>query len=173
MIYTIKIDRRTVKRNPTAGTTEYLIAGRSTCTLKVTHIMELPIDFKAHLVERNITDGIQQSVFVIREADFLEIFERLIKYGVPRENIKYNISRHHEHVSSMVPESNYIYQYLDCKVKCKYCNKKFSYKQLKSETSGWDDGVDSDTVCPKCGMFDCCVVNREELSDKELEKIAK
>jgi len=91
MVYTIKIDRRTIKRNPTAGQKEYLVPCQSIVTLMVKHIMELPTDLKGHLIERTNKDGLQKSTFIIDGNDAPELLKRLTKYGVPKEHIWYNV----------------------------------------------------------------------------------
>lgn len=52
-------------------------------------------------------------------------------------------------------------KYVPTPVRCSDCHEEFLHTELKAENALWGEGdyernVESDTVCPKCGSWDCC-----------------
>lgn len=58
----------------------------------------------------------------------------------------------------------WLYDYHRTMVNCDCCGAEFNHDAVGSE---WDDerGSGSDRVCPGCGNWDCCVINRETLTE--------
>jgi len=60
------------------------------------------------------------------------------------------------------------YDYEETTVECEGCGAEFVHTKLKRESATWpqSDGsekeVESETVCPKCGYWDCCEVEYEK-----------
>ena len=61
----------------------------------------------------------------------------------------------------MAPSPQFLYQYLPTRVSCEYCSAEFNFDELESDgdEEGW-----SETVCPKCHIWNCCEVEFESLS---------
>jgi len=115
--YLIKIDRKTIKKNPNAGSTVTLVPG---------------------IVDHYIDDNGN------------EVWER------PVQRI------YHE------AERSYLYKYKNNIVQCNECKKRFGVNKLESDSYGYDD-IYSDTICPYCGMWNCCEIEYEQF-DKEMMK---
>lgn len=59
-------------------------------------------------------------------------------------------------------------KYKPTQVECCECHKEFLHTELTKDKAVWGDGdyqrnVESDTVCPRCGAWDCCELEFEQL----------
>jgi len=103
----IKINQNTIKRNPDAGRTTFLVPGRW-----------------------------QQDADGSRHRDI-------------------------QVVHASCPEPGFLFEYEPTMVECSECHQKFLHTELRSDS--FDDGSYSDTICPKCGAWNCCEIKYERL----------
>ena len=70
-----------------------------------------------------------------------------------------------EKIYSLTPEPSWLYQYEDTKVCCNLCKVEFFHKELEQFSDEDSDGnyYHNETVCPRCGAFDCCELEFETL----------
>lgn len=64
-----------------------------------------------------------------------------------------------------------VYSYEPTMVQCDECHDEFIHTELKKESGLWGEGdyekaVESDTVCPKCGAWDCCELEFESVDKR-------
>lgn len=172
--YLIKIDRRTVRKNPLAGQTCFIEPiGHRTELLFTSTKMELPDFLKNRAGIINISgrfwtdrpDGQFQITAIMTDPiDDMDTFMMLMEvYGIDRASISIKTNYQHQVIHSMTPEPDWLYQYEPIRVKCEFCNRRFLHTELKSDSIWHDDEIFSDTVCPKCDTFDCCEIEYERL----------
>ncbi len=156
MIFQIKIDRRTLKKNPNAGSTVSYIPGITEATFEYKG-KELPnylkdggnciateVDYENNIIQGRLLQALDNKLFAKMQKD---------------ENINVNINREMQELKHL-PEPDYFYKYRKTKVQCDECMVWFDHHKLLS-----DEIMDvySDRVCPECGSFDCCQLKYESL----------
>jgi len=165
--YLIKIDRKSIKKNPNADRTEtvvptnkeiifegrkkipsYLIDGENCCILNWTH-------------------GVNGSLLHYRG---VLINEELINKILNDPDIRITESEQHFVTVHHFPEENYFYKYKSIQVQCKYCKRKFMSSKLKfyeEESCGCDYGWYNctDEGCPHCRAWFCCQVEYENINE--------
>lgn len=62
------------------------------------------------------------------------------------------------------PEPAYLYEYKPTSLQCSECGAHFNHTELQSD-SFWDGDSEyfSDTICPKCGAWNCLDVLYESI----------
>ena len=163
----ILIDLSSIRKNPNAGRKEFMIPGQ-------THIKEVYehgvivdgylISYDSKIMKRfkkdkDLFDSVEELLKVdlttVGVIDRDRLFGKLLLREDNRE-----ITTHR----TFHPDSNYLFEYESKNIKCRYCNSKFDHTELASDSS--NDGVGySDTVCPKCGLWDCCIIEYEDIED--------
>lgn len=73
------------------------------------------------------------------------------------------------------PQSAFLWEYAPTEVRCGVCGEAFSHTELETDDTDFgDDGYCStDRKCPKCGVWDCCELERESLSFSEMLAIVQ
>jgi len=161
----IKIDLRTLRKNPHYGYREF-VPGATRTSFTAT---ELPEFFK---------DGINCIITEIK-ADPIQYFGEIIDQKLVNrwvnekpKGVSMSISRDVIEVISNQPE--YFYKYLPTKIKCEECYNSFLHTKLKSESYfDGDDDIYSNTICPMCGEWYCCHIEYESVEDALKRKKVK
>jgi len=185
----VKIDRFSIRKNPTAGRTEFLVPGvqhgsisvRFGCCSdkaqeKAEHLIKLmeyeECCMKSYGCENlivNIDAGLGSWI------DANEICDR-IKREIDNDphmiymSIESKLEQTVNMCRTMTPDPDFLFQYVQAVVECKECHERFDHSELDSDEI--DDDTWSDRVCPKCGAFDCCEIEYEELTP-ELTAVIK
>ncbi len=178
----IKINRKSVKKNPNAGQSVHHLPGRIT----ITQVMITgectdggAVYRKRTYIGSKLSPDKQQLVdghLVGEETRTIE-YNNAGQFPPPpppdwKDSISVNTSI--QEIHSLTPQPNWLYEYEDAEVECSICRSEFPWEKLESDY-GWDadDEIYSNSVCPECGAWECCEIEFEKLSDKELEAIAK
>lgn len=178
MTVLIKIDRKSVKRNPNAGRTQTMVAGVVNTTLDVTFFIPMPEEIKKHVRVISYSHTFPVHSFVSRHQyqcviDPKEDIQALIT-EIQKYTKDFNIIQNRPvQILDHDPEPEFLYDMETPDATCENCHETFSCTLLKSDgSSDPDDYSYSDEICPKCGYWDCCSFETEELSIDELSKIA-
>lgn len=149
MIFTIPIDRTSIRKNPNAGKQIYQIPGKTMNIVEVVGKDEI----NGPWIKRIWKDGI------------------LIYKGIPdipKSDYKVSFSQSYQELNTLIPEPDFLYEHKDATVECKYCFSKFNYKLLKTDWAEYYyDNIPYDTeirnICPSCNKEDCCEIEFEKL----------
>jgi hypothetical protein len=180
----IRIDRRTVRRNPDAGRQEYIRRTGSTTTLKywmrASHTQAAPEGL--HVYVQRAVGAEDQPLRV-----YIEASGRLSNQGgraleAWRKNLERNGGHvedcttefHYERLRSLEPEGRWLYTYENPILICNMCGDGFHRIALRADACNYGvDEVWSNTICPLCGAWDCVDLEFEQLTDEEFEVILK
>jgi len=145
----VKIDRTTIKKNPNAGKTTYI----------------LPIGPEECFKTEYYGDRVKEYVVYSKS-------ERLILDRPRREgdlqsgSISCRYSQPTQVIHTLSPEPAYFYKYENPTIECEYCKSQFKHTELQSdEYSFCEDYGYSDCVCPKCKEWNCCKLEYENIED--------
>lgn len=172
----IKIDPKSIKKNPNAGNRDYIEDRGSTSILrinvydkKISDHLEKNFDARMISMYTNKT-GKPESKFYLVNDNFQPIVDYLKKMGVDPNYISIHTQYHYEHFTSMTPEPEYFYQYEDTEVECSECKAKFKRTELVDNSDYDYDGnpIGSSLTCPKCGEMDCCELEFERFVSPNL-----
>lgn len=159
----IQINLKSIKKNKNAGSTRTMLRGRPDEVTIEGHgyVPEIFRDeTKAIICSETDDRGGWWSVLLISE------FTDEIR-AIP--NIIWNVKVNWQQLNhSPVAEYNYSYEAIT--VKCKYCGKRFSHTELKSDVSSIGDEYNSEeiysnTVCPICKAWDCVDIKYETIEE--------
>ena len=169
--YKIKIDRKSIRKNPKAGATSSLLAGEATFTVtRVVATMDGPLHqvLKAKGMEIKSPGIILTDVTVVRERR-LETGrgKDYLNYTARDQLIQVEGDRPCEHVEHE-PLPDWLYEHRETKVRCRSCKVAFPHTELESDSS--PNGEYSYAVCPKCGIWDCCKLQFEKISTAIAER---
>jgi len=174
----IKIDRKSIKKNPNAGKQHYqeMIGQNITLYVSWADFTINHEDLEKRL-KKDIGDTVRLTRFSTSErsgnsAEFIMIdeptdtvLEQLKKDGF---NSTVSIHNNWQDIHSLFPEPDYNYKHKRTRIKCNACEKTFYHDMLRSDSSGCEccetDDY-SDSVCPKCGVWDCCEIEYERIED--------
>lgn len=152
MPFTVPIDRSTVRRNPNAGNRVYYQLGRA--EERVTHTYSSP-------------DGTRRrDVYV----DGVLVESGGMSAGGGEPTLEVVRSQPVQPLYSLTPEPAWWFEYVPTRVECAYCGASFPHTELGTDAD--DAGEDyhcSDTVCPRCGAWDCCQLVYENPDTAEFE----
>jgi len=159
MKFLIKIDRKTVKKNPNAGSTRDILPGIRTTEFEYRG-EKLPIYLKDK-VNCYITGMrvVGNNIVILFGTIIEPISSKIIKEAVKDKRL--SISMHQDTITvDHFPEPDYFYEYRKTKVQCDKCGEWFDHNELQS-----DDFMDcySDRICPLCKEWDCCQLKYESL----------
>jgi hypothetical protein len=189
----IKIDRSTIRKNPDAGKRSHIVPGRSIMIIsgkfsynnKDIDDIEIlykklgqkeyllqNIDFSLGIFNNVGTFSIlvnpngfdNRSYFLIIQ-DLYRIFDSL-KYTINTQSISYELKRENQILYTVTPEPNYLYEYIPTNIQCDYCNRVFSYKELKRDLYRNDYNYEefwSNNICPLCDEPNCAEIEYEKL----------
>lgn len=147
----VRIDRKSIKKNPDAGRTEYAVPG-ARCGRK-TVVTEVGENF---VVEEFILCGEGQWRSVRKNA--IDSRFCLLK---PGETVE--IGQDIQHVHTITPEPSHLFEYVFPEVQCSECGKA---EVINKWHSDWDDESGADwKTCPNCESALEVDVNYERISD--------
>ncbi len=162
--YFIKINLRTIKKNPNAlGKNEY-VDGLPLVRFSSNGFpsflregLDYIITEWSLIPEFSKYEGIMQGVITIEQ---IEEIRKWVSED-PKRYFEVVIERHQIDVTTM-PGPEYFYDYLNVKVKCNTCGKYCMSNDLKHD---YDDNFycSSDRVCPSCDEWDCCEIEHETI----------
>jgi hypothetical protein len=77
----------------------------------------------------------------------------------------FKIEREVTRLRTLYPQGKYLYDHLDTEIECSECHEKFLHTELEADYE-WmgDDEIWSNKICPKCGVWNCCEIEYEELN---------
>lgn len=131
----IKIDKNSIKKNPNAGNTSYILP----------------------------SGPLQRHKEVINTKNYIKIKEdeewMLVSES---EEVSVSHSQPQQVIHSLTPEGKYNFSYEDTKVRCKDCDKEFSYKLLDSSYE-YDSFYEN--ICPYCNLPNCCEYRFETIEE--------
>lgn len=168
---TVRIDLRTLKKNPNAGNTMSHVHGKTEAYIEFTckdQDIEKKLEDMIYIVGKYVSFPLG-NVKIEAHVDhnsIKKIIPKLLKLGVKNENIKFSVNHNVETIYHQ-PEREYFYSYLDTKVKCEHCSEEFSHKELMDDEVY--DSVDDEyyfttNVCPACGAAHCCDFSYETIN---------
>lgn len=139
----IKINRKSIKKNPNAGNTTYHMP------LGPTEYHKTVINTKQYVSNNGI--------------DYLLVADNT--------ETKLSLSQPVQTIHTLSPEPDWLYKYEDPEVECKECGNKFKHSELKDESheyideDGFDNWGEIKNVCPICDTQECCDVKFEKIED--------
>jgi len=174
MMYLVKIRKSSIKKNPDAGETQYLVpSGRTTVTLTLDCNPEeaLPLGLGSigaimcWKVDYQKTWSKNKTCVVVLSRPLTETELK----GLEAYNLRdYEVNTPHEVFTSMAPEPKWLYEYLPKKVKCFDCKSTFDYSELIDgtiEDSVSGEYISIENACPKCETSHCCSVSFEGVEE--------
>ena len=162
MKYFIPIDRETIKKNPRAGMNKYPIPGNLEVTLHAENCTLQILEDDRIIPTEYVVGGsgrIETLTAIVNDPSFTK--------DVQKYTSKYRIEYHREltHMETIMGEPDFFYKYKPVDVTCFACGATFPSDELQSDELYNGEGEDySNTVCRKCGAFDCCDVEYESIS---------
>jgi hypothetical protein len=176
MKFVVTINRETFRRNPNAGKTSTLVSGIKTAILTAygprCNVGE-NLEEGWMLVDCRSEGGVpSQSTYVCSgDGALKKLLEVLLKNGVDSDQIRYDINQRVCKVDRS-SEPEFIFEYNDIEISCRRCESRFPISKLESDYVVYGDGISgdafSDSICPKCGEWDCC-----DLEYEKPEEVAK
>jgi hypothetical protein len=158
--YFIKIDLRTIRKNPNAGSQTTYIPGRSTIRFTGSKLPSCLVEGVNCFITEWVSDQNGTEINGVINGSLTEEQILIIKKETPdfyiefeREVITYN----------HLPEPDYFYGYCKTKVKCNYCGRIFKYDRLNNHH--WDGETFLDHYCPYCEEPECCEIEYEDIED--------
>jgi len=143
MKYFVKINIKSIKRNPNAGSTSSKLPTYSSVTLTL------------------------QSNGIVELSDIKKIKKLCEKTGFI---LTYEMENNFIDVTHL-PEPDYFYKHSGMKIQCEYCKAEFDASELESDCSDCIDfHISSDTICPKCKKWDCCEIECQTIESLIKEK---
>jgi hypothetical protein len=172
--YFIKIDLRTIKKNPNADSICKYVQGPPEVSFKSNGFpsflkegMDYIITEWSFIPEYTKYEGVMQGTLTDEQ---IEEIEKWVKED-PSRFFEISIKIPHIDVTTQ-PGPEYFYDYLNVKVKCKFCK---TYHMIDDLRTVWDDDGEcySDRVCPSCKEWNCCDVEHETIEDALKRKNGK
>jgi hypothetical protein len=185
-MYYIKIDPKSVKKNPNAGTTS--------CKEYLNSLASLTIEGEHESIENDYIRMVSCGGSMSGNKDYSstytymasinnknsEEFEALLSKLVKKfkDRFTYTIINNYQEINFIIPESPYFFEYKKTKVKCTHCSAKFYHTELVDEDGNYDYDEENylsgrSSVCPKCDKEDCCEITYQIIGDYLLEKEGK
>jgi len=177
----IRINTRTVRRNPNAGRQYYLKATGRTVTLKyccpAESTWDPPDGFRVHRWQRFDVAGESARVELVATAASYDLgaLAHWVKGLLAAGGVVVDLSvdYHYQRLHTLRPEGAWLYAHEDPILTCHACNGPFKRKELKADSCGYGDGeVWSNTICPLCGEWDCVALEFEQLTNTEMQALA-
>lgn len=159
----IKIDLKSIKLNPDFGHRSFIPTRKEVFFKAYRKLPDCFVENENCIIEE-YTLGVPYTCSgrLIGDIDSL-IAECMDKHY---EGIELKITQEHIDVTSLATQDQYLYKYKIIKLTCDSCGQQFNSNELKSEDfedASGDYYSSSDTVCPKCGAWDCCDVSFESI----------
>jgi hypothetical protein len=182
MKHLIEIDRTTLRRNPNAGRTEYAVPDRTTTYETRLRLNVVDQDRDELLLEHVVDSHVMEVTVIDRRKDLLKVIlpyalqegciERLLARDVLSITLEHRIDRPVQRFKTVHPGPSWLYDYVPTEVTCDHCGAVFLHTELTTESNMPDDIQydHSESVCPKCGHWDCCEVEFEKLTDELIKE---
>ena len=163
----IKIDRKTVRRNPDYEPGRYASFAQGLPEFWI----KIKGDIPEYLINKvrvsSVTYGsdhpVIQNTLLIGDLD-KDLAE--ILYKDPQI---LSIERYSEIIDiTTIDEPMYLYDYIPTEIECNTCGKIFLHNKLESDSLY---ETYSNQICPYCRDWYCCDIDFEELTNDELEKL--
>ncbi len=163
----IPINRSSIKKNPNAGQRVYYVAGHP--SIELTKIYKRGKNWvREEWWGLSIKDCELEGAILSRQ-EVITSIEKPASWG---PELSLTRKQPVETIHTLSPEPRFHYSYKDTPLACDSCQWIFLNSELCSDSrDGYDDWGYSDTVCPRCGEWDCCELEYEKLTDEELEKL--
>jgi len=185
MTQIIKIDRKTIKRNPHAGQTDYLVPGPSYTEFSFSSCNAMIETIVAKLEEKEVlrvvghrlsfdeNNVMERFYEAMSDMGGDELKKILNKVGINNAQIIQHSNP--QRIRSLIPEPDYLYSYKPTKVKCQSCGKKVYPEDLLADAVPQGDGEEawSNEICPKCGAWDAFDFKHEILTEGGFKKWAE
>ena len=156
----IKIDINSIKENKDFGNTQTKIMTGRIVKFKAQYLPDYFINEKNCIIlSWQEKDG---TIYNIEGEIFSdELIERI--FNENPKGIEVEIKNNSTTVNH-APIPKYSFTYKNTKVVCCECGEKIMTDDLQSDESS-DGEYYSDKICPKCGAFDCCLIEYEKIND--------
>lgn len=174
--YYIAIDPKSVRKNPEAGMTRYIVPAKVLSRLHVDGRHEL-LQGEGIQVESNAvsclpgrTDQFTTYVIAMPPKEFKALLQKLSNQ-LGKENVRFTMENQYHTIDSMIPAREFLYDYKKKRVQCCHCKARFDHSELYSVSD--DDGDNywtDENICPKCEEADCCKTTYQRISDFMLAK---
>lgn len=157
MKYFVKIDRKSIKKNPNAGN-------------KVYQRVLAPDTIEVSVIAKDINGGWANWFFV---NNYLSSITPSVPPKDDVLSINVNRKSNIETLHTLQGGPKYFFGYEDTEVECEDCHKKFSHTLLKDDYVDIYDGEDVcdtckvDNLCPHCKTGDCCSLEFEQIEKVE------
>lgn len=161
MKYFVPIDRKSIVKNPNAGSTQTIQrTGKAQMRFTCKTLPKVFTDgLNVLITSVVIGDGKDECIGIIMDPDILKNISAHSEYG-----LEISVEYQH-HVFHHPPEKTWFYKYKTINIKCVSCGSKIKTTDLKTETilDIMGDEYYSDRTCPKCGTYDCCQLEYESI----------
>lgn len=172
--YLIKIDRKSIKKNPNAGMRDYFVHTRNDISFEINTFhknMENKKNPKIKAIYATFDNRVDKNKFESAHYKMYENDLNVAQKFLNRLSKKYGkyfictISSEFEEIHSMTPEPEYLFEYHKSNIKCCHCGAEFDYNDLhKGIDEDYDEGY-LENMCPKCNGPDCCNIVFEKIDD--------
>jgi len=170
MKYLILIDKKSIKRNPNAGSQVTKMFGAREIDFECDKLPDILIDEKNCFIStyKVSNKGVKSDITGYLDNDDL-IEELLTNKRYKDCNITINVHNNIETINHF-PIPKYSFKYTPLKVKCNECGHEFMSNEFLSMSNDDDDEYRSTvTGCPKCNEYDCCDVRYQNIKEIEHE----
>jgi hypothetical protein len=172
--YVVKINRKSIKKNPNAGATRRLAEGPVSTTITISGAHESLESDDVKMIQRSsscVKGGSAdiKTTYAVAGMSFKAqdkfLKSVLKKFGAAAS---YVIENNCHVVDTWHPEPAYLFKYAPLRVRCAHCDASFSYKKLRDEDDYDDDEVSyrgRSNICPVCHRDDACELAFEDIGD--------
>lgn len=177
--FLIKINRKSILKNPKAGRDSEIIFFSSEATVTIegdARDFELIAKEQNTMLHRTKFSALTVRPFIITEyfvsgssRDIDTVMEIACKKY--KGKISFSIRNNYQEIHSMTENPSHTYKYIKTKVKCQHCKAKFTHDKLQDFDDYDYEGnfVGKANVCPECGKEDACYLEFEKLGAVLLE----
>lgn len=152
----------TIRPNPTAGQTEFTVTSCSLITIwggeRVKQLLDAEGDNAVLVRTRKERFGTEYE-WLLHEMT-TDLQTRLQGSGA-----RGRIEVENQTFRSLHPDPSHLFEYGPLMVECRECHQRFDIEALDSDS--FDDDTWSNTICPRCGAWDCLTEPVEEETIEE------
>ena len=162
----IKIDRESIRRNPDAGRTEWMVPA-------LTWVEVFTPNGEYRSVGKVEIEAMPDGSATVR-GEFIQTraFNSRLIFGEQKLEFSTSDNRivghqEYEEFRNMSPAPKWLYSYIPTQVKCDKCGAEFPDIELESDSCDDAEGnyTPINNICPKCGKYDCCEIEYERIED--------
>jgi len=164
--YLVRIDPKTIRKNPNAGQSVHYCPGRTSAHEK----RVIWLGGNEYRIEEYVGTGFDGNGNIVKPVlrNYYEYF------GSRPPNGHKTMHQEMQAWYSLTPEPNYLYDYLPTMVVCKCCMAGVLHTELNMDYNDWDyeKGCASEPgySCAHCKTWNSCELEYEKLTDEELAK---